>query len=55
MGELNNRDDTMVVECYSKLPVKEDALDHLPTALEYATKRPADHAKDFTLLCMRFD
>ena len=46
LGEFNNRDDTVVVEYDSKLPVKEDALDHLPTALEYATERPADRAKD---------
>ena len=46
MGELVNIDDTMVVDYGSKLPVKEDALDELPTALEYAIERLADHAKD---------
>ena len=46
VGELINIDDTMVVDYGSKLPVKENALDELPTALEYAIERLADHAQD---------
>lgn len=46
IGEIINRDDIMIDDYKFKLPAKEDALDEVCTALEYATERLADHARD---------